>query len=99
MRRKVRSGTPTPMARRQGAATAAREESGLPEGWSSADAAAAAVALPGASTVVAGVWGAWFSCKRRRDRRCQPWEKTQDASAPSDFPHDVHMHFEDKPSN
>lgn len=78
VRRRVRSGTPTPMARRLGAtATAAREESGVPEGWSSAEgAAAAAIALPGASTVAVGVWGIWFSWKKGKEtdkfrKRCQ----------------------------
>lgn len=66
VRQRVRSGTPTPMARRQGAATTAREEIGVPEGWSSAEGAAVAIALPGASTVAVGVWGAWFSCESRK---------------------------------
>lgn len=75
MRRRVRSETPTPMARRQGAATTAREESGVPEGWCSAEGAAAAIALPGASTVTTGVWGAWFSCERQpTSTTAQHWE-------------------------
>lgn len=63
MRQRVRSGTPTPLARRQGAAATAREESGVPEGGSSAEGAAAAIALPGASTVATPLFGAWFSCR------------------------------------
>ena len=57
VRRRVREGTPTPIARRQGAATTLREEIRVPEGWSSAEEAAAVIGRPGASTVVMGLWG------------------------------------------
>lgn len=69
------------MARWQGAATTAREQSGVPEGWSSAEGAAAATALPGASTVAIGVWGAWFSCKGRQTDEVNHGKVLEDTSA------------------
>lgn len=81
VRRRLRSGTTTLLARRQGAAARARHKSGLPEGGSwIAGAASAAVTLPGASTAAVPAWGTWLSCKWGQNNtggKCQPTGKKE----------------------